>query len=196
MNGARFEGIIFDMDGTLTVPVLDFAAMRRELGLPSGDLAHEINRLPAIRQRDAWAVVDRHEAAALDNLRLQEGAADLLHRCAAAGLRLGLLTRNQRSSVEHMCRVHALTFDAVVTREFAEIKPHPAPAQHILRQWSLDPHTVLMVGDYVHDIECGRRAGTRTCFFQNPGATFHGEGADHVVASMRELGLVIFGESP
>ena len=30
----RVRGIIFDMDGTLIVQELDFAAMRREIGLP------------------------------------------------------------------------------------------------------------------------------------------------------------------
>ena len=41
-------------------------------------------------------------------------------------------------------------------------------------------------------IESGRAAGTRTCFFQNPGHSFHGKNADYVVSSMRELEALLF----
>ena len=33
----RFEGVIFDMDGTLVEPLLDFEAIREELGIAPGE---------------------------------------------------------------------------------------------------------------------------------------------------------------
>ena len=188
-----FKGLIFDMDGTLTRPLLDFDAMRREIGVGEGDLAHQILAMPAERQAAAWAVIERHEAEALERTELQDGAEALLHRVREAGLRLGLLTRNARRSVDHLCAQYGLVFDSVVTREFPHLKPHPAPVLHILAAWDMAPRDALMIGDYLHDVECGNAAGTATCFFQNPERPFYGEDADFTVHSMAELGRLLIG---
>jgi len=41
------EAIIFDMDGTLTVPVLDFDRIRSEIGLPAGPILESLLALAA-----------------------------------------------------------------------------------------------------------------------------------------------------
>ncbi len=189
-----FRGVIFDMDGTITKPVLDFGVIRQETGILKGDLIDEIDRLDPAERAKAWAVVERHETAALEQVELQDGAADLLARCRRAGLKTGLLTRNLRKSADSICRRFGLEFDAVVTREQRPVKPHPDAVVRMLEQWRLPGAAVLVVGDYIHDIECGRTAGCRTCFFQNPGKPFLGEGADHVVSSMAVLAGIILGQ--
>lgn len=184
------------MDGTLTRPVLDFAAIRRELGISGGDLAVEIGKLPPSRQEEAWAVVEAHERRALEEQTLQEGCLEFLEKCRDHGLRVGLVTRNSSLSVDHFCREHGIRFDGTVTREFPHLKPHPAPVVHLLQRWRIAPHEALVIGDYRYDIDSGRAAGTFTCFFQNPHTPFHGEDADFVVHSMHELDDLVFGASP
>jgi phosphoglycolate phosphatase-like HAD superfamily hydrolase len=115
-----------------------------------------------------------------------------LRECRGNGVKLALVTRNLRVSVDHLCRRFDLYFDSVVTREFFPLKPDPAPVLRIVGEWDIPARDVLMVGDYLHDIECGQRAGTRTCFYQNPGMPFYGQDADITVASMRELAQVVF----
>ena len=44
MKEPGFRALIFDMDGTLTEPALDFQEIRREIGVCSGDLVEEIAR--------------------------------------------------------------------------------------------------------------------------------------------------------
>lgn len=190
---SRFVAVIFDMDGTLTRPAIDFADMRRELDIPRGDIVAEILKRSPAAQKQAWAIIEAHEERALRDQALQPGCLQMLARCRAAKLRMGLVTRNSSRSVAHFCKAHGVAFDGVVTREFPHIKPHPAPVLHLLGQWGIPPADALVVGDYVHDIESGRAAGTRTCFFQNKGLTFHGEHADYVAHSMAELEDVIFG---
>lgn len=193
MMTSRFSAVIFDMDGTLTRPTLDFKAIRRELGLEAaGDLALQIADLPPDRQRAAWRVIEEHEQRAMERQELQPGSSDLLEECRQRSVRTGVVTRNTRQSVDHLCRRYGLHFDAVVTREFAFIKPDPAPVAHILEKWRIEPARALVVGDYVHDIECGRAAGTATCFFRNPGMTDFGNLADYAVASMGELRGIVF----
>lgn len=192
MTAPRFQALIFDMDGTLTEPVLDFGAIRRELELGPGDLAHQILALPEESRRHAWSVIEVHEERAMREQSLQTGAVELLARCRQEAVRLGLLTRNARRSVEHLCARYGLSFDIAITREFPSMKPHPGPILHMLQAWEIAPAAVLMTGDYLHDIECGRTAGTRTCFFQNPGAPWYGQDADFTVASMAELEAIVF----
>lgn len=192
MKKSRFQALIFDMDGTLTEPTIDFGSIRRELGFEPGDLAAQILALPEDDRRRAWQVIERHEEHAMRAQKLQSGAAELLGECRRAGLRLGLLTRNARKSVDHLCGRYRLVFDIVITREFSFIKPHPAPLLRMIETWSLAPDQVLMIGDYRFDIDCGRAAGTRTCFFQNPGQTWYGQDADYTVHSMAELSGIVF----
>jgi len=181
---------------TLTVPTLDFDAMRRELGIAAGDIAAEILKLPPDKQTLAWNVVERHERAALQRLRLQDGCQELLAACRAAGIRLGLVTRNALFSVQELCRRFDLDFDTVVTREFRPLKPHPAPVLSILSEWRVNPRAVLVVGDYIHDLECGRTAGAVTCFFHNAGFPDWSASADFTVKSMAELARLIFDRPP
>lgn len=195
MNPRVFQGVIFDMDGTLTRPSLDFGAIRRELNLPAGDIAHQVQGLPPAQQRAAWAIIETHEAQARADQSLQPGADELLRACRQRALRVGLVTRNDADSVAHLCARFDLTFDAVVTREFPVMKPHPDTVRHILQQWAMPADRVLMVGDYVHDLECGRAAGTATCFFHNPGHTDYSSEADFVVRSMAELEALMFRDA-
>jgi HAD superfamily hydrolase (TIGR01549 family) len=192
MKTSRFLGIIFDMDGTLTLPTLDFAAIRAELGMVRGDVAHHIAALPPAQQQAAWTIVERHEEDALLRMRLQPGAASLLNDCRTAGVRLGVVTRNTQRSVDMLCQNFGLRFDCALTRTFAFMKPHPGPVRHMLEVWGIPGAQALMVGDYLHDVECGRNAGTLTCFYQNPGYPDYGEKADYTVCSMAELHRVIF----
>ncbi len=183
----RYQAVIFDMDGTITQPVLDFLAIRREIGLPEGDIAKTIAALPEEPRKRAWQIIERYELLAEDRQQLQDGAKELLERCRSDGIRIGLITRNIQRSVDALCRKFDLTFDHVITREFPHIKPHPAPIQHMLKRWNVSSSQALMVGDYIHDIDCGRAAGTATCFYLNAGARDHGATADFTVRSMADL---------
>jgi HAD superfamily hydrolase (TIGR01549 family) len=192
MEISRFQAVIFDMDGTITRPIIDFESIRKELGILSGDLLNEINKLTETEQKKAWAVIERHEDRALQKLELQSGARELLEKCARHNIKIGVVTRNLRRSVDYLCRQHNIRFDAVVTREFPLVKPHPGPVLHMLEQWGIPPAKALMVGDYIHDIECGRTAGAQTCFFQNPGKPSYEKDADFIACSMAELAGIIF----
>ena len=44
------RAVIFDLDGTLTEPVLDFDAMRAEIGLTGGTILEQLEQLDAPRR--------------------------------------------------------------------------------------------------------------------------------------------------
>ena len=196
MTHPRYKALIFDMDGTLTRPALDFRLIRQEIGRDiEGDLAHGIEALPPAEQARAWAIIEAHEERAMREQELQSGAEGLVRECRRRNVKVGVVTRNLRRSVDHLCARYGIEFDAVLTREFPHLKPDPAPVLHMLRQWGLAPADTLVVGDYLHDIDCGRAAGADTCFFQNPGQPFFGENADYLVNSMAELRPIVLGDN-
>ncbi|MDD5697686.1 MAG: HAD-IA family hydrolase [Victivallaceae bacterium] len=171
----NFKGLIFDLDGTLTVPLIDFRRIRRELEAPEApegpDLAELINSWPEPRRTRAWKVIEKHELYAVENNRFQEGLELALERFAEAGIRLAVITRNTASSTAVLLAKLPVEFDPVLTREFPHLKPAPEPVLHILDCWRMMPPECLMIGDYIHDIQAANAAGARSCYFKNPDVT-------------------------
>ena len=193
MAGLRYKALIFDMDGTITVPSLDFNLIRRELGILEGDIVKVIESWTEPRRREAWAKIEKYEEAVCAEIQFQEGARDSLLRFKESGLRLGLLTRNTERSVSRVLSLLDVSFDAVLTREYPFIKPSPEPVLHMLEAWNISPIHTLVIGDYIHDIECGNAAGAATCFFENPGVHSYADHADCAVSSFKELELLVRG---
>ena len=191
---ANYEAVIFDMDGTLTVPMLDFAGIRRELGLPSGtDIMVQLEALTEDERRNAWAIIHHHEHEAMKRQTLQPGTQPLLERCRREAIALALLTRNARASVDSLCRRFTLHFDGIATRESPAVKPSADAVHQLLDPLSIAPANALVVGDFLYDLQCGKAAGTATCFFHNAGCPDFSAQADVSVSSMQELEVVIFG---
>ncbi len=162
-NGARLRGVVFDLDGTLVVQELDFEAMRREIGLPSGTpLLEALEHLHGPARAAALAILRRHELAAAETARLTPGVGAFLDWLAERGVRKAVLSRNMREAVEKVLRRCGLTFDPVLAREDAPYKPSPEGLWQICAAWGMAPAEVLMVGDYLYDLQAGRSAGTRT----------------------------------
>lgn len=158
---------IFDLDGTLTVAVHNFPAMRCRLGVPPGaDLIDWIDAHPkseACRLHRALDAIE-HEYAAL--ARPAAGAGELLSALSAAGCRLGLLTRNTHEVAACVLRTLGLDLhfaDACLYgRHDAPPKPRPDGILQLLRLWQADAGDTVMVGDHLQDLLSGRAAGTAT----------------------------------
>lgn len=189
----KYHGIIFDMDGTLTEPAIDFVSVRSELGIPLGeDIAKVLASWSESEQRQAWDLIEKYEEEVRDKAVVQKGCLDTLRKFRSSGLKLAILTRNSQKSVDAFLNVIGFTFDTILTREYPHVKPSPQPVLDILAEWELAPEQVLVVGDFIHDIESGNSAGADTCFFFNPGATSYAEFADFSVASFPQLREIVF----
>ncbi len=58
----EIKGVIFDLDGTLTVPVLDFAKMRSLLGIPRPhDILEVINQYDEEKRAESLRLIDTVE---------------------------------------------------------------------------------------------------------------------------------------
>ena len=74
------KGVIFDMDGTLTKPVLNFSEMRQRVGVPpSQDILQYVNSLTGEDRVKAMTVIEEIEEDAINKVELQPGVIELLH---------------------------------------------------------------------------------------------------------------------
>ncbi len=156
------RGVIFDMDGTLIEPAIDFAGMRRAVGVLEGDILEVIERWSPERQREAHAILERFEAEAAERMELRAGALALLEGLRERDVRAAIITRNTHAVVELMlARVAAHRFDPILDRTFSPPKPHPAGIHHVLRGWGMSAQEVVFVGDSSQDLDAAARAGVR-----------------------------------
>lgn len=62
----------------------------------------------------------------------------------------------------------------IITRKYKPNKPHPAAIFHIAQEWGISTSEMLMVGDSIHDMLAGNRAGARTVLLLgNGGHNYH-----------------------
>lgn len=181
------------MDGTLTVPLLDFNRIQRELGIVEGDIAEVIESWPEPRRTQGWRLIEKYEHEASENNRLQPDALEVLASFAARRIRLGIITRNTMVSVDKLLKTKlTVAFDIILTREFPHMKPSPEPVRHILERWNLMPEECLMVGDYIHDIQAANAAGAFSCYYKNTHGGDYDREADFTVKSFKELQNLVF----
>src|SRR5262245_5154028 len=159
----KLRGIVFDLDGTLVSQELNFKAIRQEIGLASGaPLLEALDKMAGAELARARQILDRHEKTAAASAVLHAGAKECVEWLESKGLRRGLLSRNSRRSVLTVLDRCGLHFDPIVAREDAPFKPSPHGLWLICEKWKVTPAEILMVGDYLYDLQAGRSAGTRT----------------------------------
>jgi HAD superfamily hydrolase (TIGR01509 family) len=167
MSLAGVRHWVFDLDGTLTVAVHDFAAIRRHLDIPQADdiLGH-LAALPAHESQAKHAWLLEHERALAVASTAAPGAVELVRELASRGRRLGILTRNARElahiSLQAIGIAECFEYDDVLGRDEAAPKPDPAGLLHLAQAWDVQQQRMVMVGDHQMDLLAGRAAGTAT----------------------------------
>ena len=185
------RGVVFDLDGTLTVPVLDFAAMRAEIGIAGGDILRSLAKMSEDERTRALGIIGRHEEAAAAESELSDGARELLDFIAGAGIKTGVVTRNSRSSVDTFCRKHGVAFDAVITRDDAPPKPSPEPLAAAVEQMGLGKDEVIYVGDFELDRLTGEAAGITTYVVRNHAKVRDDGPAEMRIGTLRDVIAII-----
>ena len=183
------RAVIFDMDGTLTRPYLDFPKIREAIGVAE-PLLENMLALPPGPERDrAFGILERFEDEAAEASELNPGARDVVEFLGSRGVPSGILTRNSRRSTERTLAKHGLRFGLCVTRDDAPAKPRPEPLWMLCKHLGVEPAHALMVGDFKFDILAGRNAGTRTALltFGKTPSYLHEIQPDHLLVELPDL---------
>ena len=180
------------MDGTLTMPVHDFNAIRGQLGIPvNTPILEAIKKMPAQQAKAIYQKLHDLEMALAELATPQPGVVELLQSLKQRGYRLGILTRNGEEIAKATLDACGLMrfFDKwdVIGRDTCAPKPLPDGVHHLLARWDADPNATVMVGDYLYDVEAGYRAGVHTVHFDASGVFPWPEFTHHRVQSMGEI---------
>ena len=170
------RAVLFDFDGTLTRPdSLDLSQIKQTIGCPQNEYVLEyIRKIPDSAEREkAVAELNRFEMQAAREARPNAGAEDLIQYLRTKEMRLGILTRNSTASTQRALRNFKRTsagdFDLIITRdEPIEPKPSGDGVRMAAKRLNVPVSEVLLVGDYILDIEAGTRAGAVTVLLNNP----------------------------
>lgn len=163
VQGSRIEGVIFDLDGTLTKPhAIDFQKMRRLIGMPLDAKASSILRwietqpIPEKEKARMLALVEHEEQKGIDRMELNDGFHQLAEVLASRAdtLKTAICTRNRPPAlhafhqllVRHgfpsgsqelfpvqIARNH---FSSHLKRQLMN-KPSHEPTHEVLRHWEV-----------------------------------------------------------
>ena len=166
------RAILFDMDGTLTRPHLDFDAMKAAMGIGDRPILEALEELTPEHRQRALHILHDFERRAADECELNSGCDDLLSWIRGHSIRMAIITRNSRQSVATVLAKHRLAFDVLITREDPPYKPDPAPLLLALKKLSTQnspPSTsdVWMVGDGEYDVQAAAAANIRSVWISH-----------------------------
>jgi HAD superfamily hydrolase (TIGR01509 family) len=183
---------IFDLDGTLTVDLHDFEAIQRELGLKED--ARLLEHLASLPPDEAAPLRRKLEAWELDVAQRSEArphARELVLALRGRGASVAILTRNSRHhatvTLESAGLSDLFPRELVITRDDGPAKPDPYGILHLMERVAASPTRSLIVGDYLFDLEAGRRAGVATVHLDPTGAHRWPDHADVMVRCLSEL---------
>ncbi len=193
----RVEAVLFDFDGTLTRPhSLDFLSFRKSIGCPADQFILEFiqETMSPPEKRRALDQLDQFEFEAASRSEPNSGAEDLILYLANLKIPLGIISRNSRRSIQRALqnfqRIKESHFEISISRD-EEVEPKPSPAGVLLAAEKMEVRVdqMLVVGDFILDIDAGNRAGAPTVLLTNggDGAASSQSSPDYVINQLPEL---------
>jgi len=212
---ARFQAVLFDLDGTLIDSAPDLAGAGNDMRVARGlaPLPYESFRpmvgagargmvgialqvvpadaeFPALRDE----FLARYEQRMTQLTHVFDDIGPVLAELQARGMPWGIVTNKARRFTEPLVRSLGLQANAatVISGDTTpHAKPHPAPLLEAARQLKLDPQHCVYVGDDLRDVLAGRAAGMGTVAaawgYLGMGEAIADWGADHVIETPNEL---------
>jgi 2-phosphoglycolate phosphatase len=215
-----YEGIFFDLDGTLADTAPDLVAATNKLliarnlapkpyeflrpyasagarGLLEGAFGIAPDHADFISLRDEFFA--NYEKALLVDSKLFDDMDQLLDQMDQANLPWGIVTNKSERFTKPLVELmglHHRSISTVSGDTTAYSKPHPEPILHAARLVNIDPSKSLYVGDDIRDVIAGKAAGMQTV------AAAYGYcgckeppgawGADYIIHTPLELLKIIF----
>lgn len=163
----RPAALLFDMDGTLTEPLLDFPKIKADLGIGNRPILEALAEMGPEQRWVADEILFAHEERAARESTLNAGCRELLGFVEEMRWPTAIITRNSLASAKAVFARHGLSFEVLVTREDGRYKPHPAPLELACEKLSVDVRAAWMIGDGQYDVEAGNAAGCATIWISH-----------------------------
>lgn len=200
MKSFFIQAVLFDFDGTLTKPgALDFSVIKQTVGCPPDQPVLEfIEGLPdTVQQKRARSILEQFEISAAMNAEPNPGAEDLILYLRSNNLRIGIISRNSlqciQQSLKNFKNIGQADFDLIISRD-EPVKPKPSGDGLLLAatKMMVDISRLLMVGDYVFDVQSGKNAGAITVFLDNrPESQSKTIESDYTISELKEIKKIV-----
>ena len=194
------KAVLFDFDGTLTKPgSIDFNLIKRAIGCPAESFILEfIETLDDhVQKEKAISALEEFETKAAYCSEPNNGAEDLLLYMRFNGIKTGIISRNSLESIKksfhNFKKIKFSDFDVIITRDNS-VKPKPYADGVILaaKKLKVDVKELVVVGDFLFDIQAGKNAGSITVFLNNRlEHNFSDPESDYTISQLCELKNVI-----
>ena len=89
-------------------------------------------------------------------------ADELVNLLNSKGIKVGLLTRNGRKSMEHTISLFTGKIDLAYCRDIQPSKPHVDPFVQISKEWGIPCENLLLAGDHLDDFIAS--IGRKSCY--------------------------------
>ena len=184
---------IFDLDGTLTIAVHDFNSIKEALGVPAeADILSHLDSLSAEESARRHKELDDIERVLSEQAVAASGARELLSLLIQDNCKIGILTRNThevaRLTLEYAGLGEYFTeSEFIIGRHDAAPKPDPEGALQLASLWGAAPGEIVVTGDYLYDLLCGKNLGSATVHVDPTGEFRWSEFADVQVTSLLQL---------
>ncbi len=154
------KAIIFDMDGTITRPSIDWRALRERIGAaPGRTIIDHIEGLGPAEAERANRILVETEMEACVHSDLNEGALEMLDYLRGQNVRTALVTNNHEEGMRVVLERHGLRFDVALSRDDGVLKPSADLIRRALEALGLRPEEALSIGDGRYDLEASAGAG-------------------------------------
>lgn len=194
------KAVLFDFDGTLTQPgAIDFNSIKTALGCPLDMPVLEfIEGMTTDQDREtAMEALQQFESKAALRSHPNDGAQQIIVWIKGQQLPMGIITRNSRYSVmtslENFTSLGVEDFRVIITRD-DHLAPKPSGDGIIwaAKQFDVEPGEVLIVGDYIFDIQAGQAAGALTALLDSgEDAKFKEAACDFRIKHLSQLQSII-----
>lgn len=179
------KAIIFDMDGTLTVPYIDWKKLRSAIACPPDKtIIEHIDSLPPEQAQKATHILLETEREAAENAAINIGAAELVQTLRDKGLKLALVTNNHGDAMNIVLQRYGLHFDIALSRDDGVLKPAPDLILKSLAHLQVAPHEAIGIGDSQYDILACQAANVRCIYLTHNAPALQHEPA---IASLTDM---------
>lgn len=168
MDGKRESSklVIFDLDGTLVELPIDYNALKQELKeklhTKFDTIFSTIRGFQIKQQKESFDIMDKYELAALDKLKIRDGAKKAVQDAKKFGLTTAIVTLQGFTSTKKILSKIGISnlVDSVVTREDSLYREKQISI--ILERLECLSSNTIVIGDKVDDYDAGSKLGCST----------------------------------